>query len=430
VRPAPGTVIALLDTGVAYRQYFDDQTHVEFRPSPDLGRVEFVPGYDFVDNDPYPLDENQHGTHLASVIASVVDDAYGIAGFVDTIGIEPVRVLGIDGTGTLADLVAGIDYAVTTHVDVINLSLTVDTASSDDLEVLRLALQSAVDSGIVLVGAAGNDNGEVAWPAAYPPVIAVGAVRWNGCASSVSAAVKTAVYSAWGPQLDLMAPGGDNAMDLDHDGYPDGILGMTFAPDDPTSFDLWFRTGTSVAAAEVSAIAAVVRSHGVPGWDVPDLLAATAIDLGKPGFDVQTGDGLVAPSQAFAIAAVGWSEVGRAQVEIDVVPDGNHWRADLTVTNSATGEPAPGVTVWGHWTATGRANDYASVVSDADGHASIASRPNGGTATYVVDHAEVGGAGFIGSITPGGARFSRSLGAIRMSTIEPTGREPGCGGRN
>ena len=50
--------------------------------------------------------------------------------------------------------------------------------------------------------------------------------------------------------------------------------------------------------------------------------------------------------------------------------------------------------------------------------------------SLVVDSARVGGAGFMGSITPGGMRFQRSLTAVSFASVEPTGNEPGCGGRN
>jgi serine protease len=75
-RGAPGgrgAVVAVLDTGVAYRT-----VRHRFRKAPDLGR--FVPGYDFVSNDRYPFDTNGHGTHVAGTIAQVTNNRSATAG--------------------------------------------------------------------------------------------------------------------------------------------------------------------------------------------------------------------------------------------------------------------------------------------------------------------------------------------------------------
>jgi len=424
VPPSPRTRISILDTGVAYLDFHDPRTQREFLRAPDLDRVVFVPGYDFVDNDAYPIDENQHGTHVASLIASTVNNAWGIAGLLDGVAMQPIRVLDKNGSGNLDELVAGLDFAAESGVDVVNLSLTV--SGTTDMDVLKDALDRVIASGAVVVAASGNENGEVAWPAAYGPVIAVGAVRFNGCSSTIASAVKGAIYSNWGPRLDLVAPGGDNAMDMDHDGYPDGVLALTFDPADPKTFGFWFGTGTSVSAAHVSAAAVVLRAWGVPAESVGQLLADTAIDLGQPGFDVHYGAGLVDFASAYGRAASGsW----RDPVSFDVVVSthsagSNRTVADLFVTNHATGIAASGVTVYGHWAIAGKPFDTA--VSDSHGNARVAvSSPS---ASWTTDAAVVGGAGFIGSITPGG-RFSKSLKPVSFNSVTPTGNEPGCGGR-
>ena len=69
-----GTVVAVLDTGVAY----DDRGR--YRRSPDFGRDDFVRGWDFVDGDPYPNDANGHGTHVASTIGERTNNPVGVTG--------------------------------------------------------------------------------------------------------------------------------------------------------------------------------------------------------------------------------------------------------------------------------------------------------------------------------------------------------------
>ena len=67
--------VAVLDTGVAYGN------RPPYKISPDFVRSQFVKGYDFVDDDPYPFDRNGHGTHVASTIAEATDNGFGLTGW-------------------------------------------------------------------------------------------------------------------------------------------------------------------------------------------------------------------------------------------------------------------------------------------------------------------------------------------------------------
>ena len=87
------SIVAVLDTGVAYRD------RGKFRRSPDLARQRFRKGYDFVDNDAYPLDHNGHGTHVASTIAETANNGIGLVGLAYGARIMPVRVLDRLGEG-------------------------------------------------------------------------------------------------------------------------------------------------------------------------------------------------------------------------------------------------------------------------------------------------------------------------------------------
>lgn len=425
--PLAATRIALFDTGLAILDWTDPVTGQSYARVPDFDRVRVVPGWDFVDGDATPWDENQHGTHVASVIASTANNALGIAGLLETVELQPIRVLDASGTGSLEELVAGLDWIAERNVDVVNLSLVVE--GSDDLDVLADALDRVIASGAVVVAAAGNSHGEVLWPAAYPPVLSVGAVRATHCANGRVSSRPT-VYTAWGPRLDLVAPGGDNAMDVDHDGYPDGIPGMTIDRDDPVRTGLWLGAGTSFAAAHVAAIAAILRGLDVSPTAVRQLLLDTADDLPPGGWDVWSGAGVANPLAAVTRAVAGtWSEPRSFTASVELVPSsGNRTEARLTVRDAATGAPAAGVTVYGHWETTRPL--WQSGTSDRAGELRIVSPVDSGDdLALTVDAMRVGGAGFIGSITPGGLRFERSLTAVRFASIEPTGREPGCSGQ-
>ena len=83
-------------------------------------------GYDFVDGDRFPNDENGHGTHVASTIGESTDNGTGVTGLAYGAKIMPVRVLDAHGAGDSVDITAGIRYAVRHGADVINLSFEFD----------------------------------------------------------------------------------------------------------------------------------------------------------------------------------------------------------------------------------------------------------------------------------------------------------------
>jgi thermitase len=241
--------IAILDSGV-------DLSH------PDLAG-KLVPGYDFVNGDASPQDDNGHGTHVAGIAAASANNGIGVAGVSWGARIMPVKVLNAGGNGTFADVAAGIAWAADNGAQVINLSVGGASSSA----VLRDAVNDAYDKGVVLVAAAGNTgSGVILYPARYPNVIAVGAV---------DGANNRAGFSNFGPELDLVAPGSSI--------YSTIIGGYGY------------KSGTSMAAPYVSGLAAILR--GYPGGYSPDAIAlemeSTALDLGRAGFDVSYGFGLI-----------------------------------------------------------------------------------------------------------------------------------------
>jgi serine protease len=297
-----GAVVAVLDTGVAY------STRRRFRKSADFRQADFVRGYDFVDDDRFPHDENGHGTHVASTIGESTDNDRGVTGLAYGARIMPVRVLDTEGAGESADITRGIRFAVRNGADVINLSFEFDDSfrqftASEIPEVLS-ALRFAQRRGVVVVGAAGNfQRGSISYPARAPGVIAVGATTEHAC---------RARYSNVGRALDIMAPGGgqDDPEDATcPKGLPAGrdIYQMTYpwaalysAPRSASSYRRFGLpsgfVGTSMAAPHVSAAAALVIASGILGADpspeaVEARLEGTAIDAGTPGPDEAYGAG-------------------------------------------------------------------------------------------------------------------------------------------
>jgi serine protease len=271
-------IVAILDTGVAYENY------KSFRLAPDLNGTRFIQGYDFVDKDTHPNDEDGHGTHVAGTIAQRTNNNMGLAGIAFNCTIMPVRVLGADGSGTHFTLADGIDFAVKNGAKVINMSL----GNWGQSDILKQSLAHAYEMGVILVAAAGNEFFEgspASYPAAYNDYcIAVGAVRYDGM---------RAPYSNVSDYIDITAPGGDITVDQNHDGYVDGIYQQTFTTD-PQRFGYYFFEGTSMAAPHVSATAALLISNGVTNPnDVIKALKDTARDMGPLGCDSEYGWGIL-----------------------------------------------------------------------------------------------------------------------------------------
>ena len=287
----PSTIIAVIDTGVAYEDYG------KYHLAPDLAGTTFVPGYDFVNNDSHPNDDQGHGTHVTGTIAQTTNNNYGCAGIAYNSAIMPLKVLDSSGSGTEQALADALHWATDHGAKVVNMSLGAPSPST----VIEQAVNYAHSRGVVLVAATGNDNalgaGAINYPAAYAGVIAVGATRFDN---------HVTWYSNKGPQIDLVAPGGDLSVDQNGDGYGDGILQNDFNVQTHNfgQFGFWFFTGTSMATPHVTGVAALLYDKGVHDPDlIQAILQQTAIDLEAPGFDCDTGYGLLNAAAALALVA-------------------------------------------------------------------------------------------------------------------------------
>jgi serine protease len=239
------------------------------------GFIDDVHGWNFVANTNQPADDHLHGTHLASLIAATMNNALGTAGIASNVTIMPLKVLNSSGSGITSQLTGAINYAVAHGADIINLSL----GGTEDDPVFHQSIQAAVAAGVVVVAASGNEGAStVDYPGRYDEVVSVGAVQRD---------LNRSAYANYGTALDLVAPGGSA------DPNVDGILAETCTTSACTNTSLFYISGTSQAAAQVSAVAALLESCGVAGSSVAGILTSTAHDLGAAGRDDVYGAGLL-----------------------------------------------------------------------------------------------------------------------------------------
>jgi subtilisin family serine protease len=180
-------------------------------------------GRDFVDNDAVAQDGNGHGTHVAGTIAGT---SYGVA---KAATIHAVRVLNNQGSGTIAGVVAGVNWVASNHVKpaVANMSLGGGANTS-----LDNAVQGAITRGVTFAVAAGNSNTNAAStsPARVAAALTVGSSDRTDARSS---------FSNYGPVVDVFAPGG-------------GITSAWNTSDTATNT----ISGTSMAAPHVAGVVA------------------------------------------------------------------------------------------------------------------------------------------------------------------------------
>jgi serine protease len=278
-RGARGITVAVLDTGIAYRNKGS-----RYRISPDFSSGQFVKGYDFVDDDRLPLDENGHGTHVAGTIAEKTNNGIGLVGLAYRAKLMPVRVLDRHGSGNADEIARGIRFAVAQGADVINMSFNFGCGKG--VPGIDAELRRAYRSGVVTVASVGNLGSEscVSPPATGPRTIGVGGTTEGGCLGAYSLLP--------GDGVDLVAPGGGPPAQgcLSVSSRP--IYQVTFKGGNTRRFgEPAYYIGTSMAAAHVSGVAAMVLASGVldpntsPRRTVSEVtrrLRKTARDLNLP----------------------------------------------------------------------------------------------------------------------------------------------------
>lgn len=250
-------VIAVIDSGVDYNHpdlaanIWNNTDEIPNNGIDDdhNGFVDDVLGWDFVNNDNNPMDDNNHGTLCSGIAAAVTNNSIGIAGVCWNCKIMPVKGLNKDANGYDDDLANCIYYAVDNGADIISMSWGSYAPGKSLNDVLYDSIIYAYGQGVVLVAAAGNNNVDFkAYPANWNQVIAVAATDQNDYKAS---------FSNYGSWVDVAAPGVDILSTRLGDGYETG-------------------SGTSLACPHVAGLAALLLSK-YPQYPCPAQMVKSVI---------------------------------------------------------------------------------------------------------------------------------------------------------
>lgn len=268
-----GIRVAVIDTGIDY--IHDDPDDTPYVVDPEF-LSNYAGGFDFVNNDADPFDDNGHGTHVAGILAAE-KNGYLVAGVAPEVELFALKILDANGEGDVSNLILALGWALDNEIDVVNMSLGTHEVSA----ALATAVANAAAQGLLMVAASGNVNPliwqellfgcPVAYPGAYPEVLSTTFTNPNDALTG---------YSCTGPEVDFASPG-----DAVYSPVPIGSC--LFCK--PWGYDA--LSGTSMASPHLAGTVALLLSAGIadagsPGLfdDVRNRICATA----DPGFGVNS----------------------------------------------------------------------------------------------------------------------------------------------
>ena len=297
-----GVKVGIMDSGIDY-------TH------PDLN---VVGGFDFNTSSGAPAAYNDnntacngHGTHVSGTVAAKQNGS-GVVGVAPGASLYALRVFNSDAASGcfayLSSQILALQWAVTNRLDVVSISIGNGASSA-----YATAVANANVAGVVVVAAAGNSGAPgIAYPAAAPGAIAVAALDPGNTVAG---------YSSSGPEMWIAAPGSGIESTM-----PGGGTGS--------------KSGTSMATPHVTGVVALIR-QAHPTWTVDQVrteLKNDAIDVAAPGFDNNSGWGLVQapPTGVVPITVAVSPAVRSASVQQGNAAPGDNATVTLSGTNAST----------------------------------------------------------------------------------------------
>ena len=302
--------VAIIDSGIYH-------TH------PDLS-ANYAGGYDFVNGDSNPMDDNGHGTHCAGIVAAA-DDGSGVVGVAPEAQIYALKVLNNSGNGNYSDVIAALNWCVrgpdgnpnTGDEPGIQVTSNSYGSSGDPGTTVKAAFDNAAAVGIINVCAAGNEGNRrgtgdnVIYPARYESCIAVAATDSGDIRAS---------FSSTGPDVKISAPGVYIRSTYLNGGYA-------------------YMSGTSMACPHVAGTAALIIKSGITeAAAVRAKLQNTADYLGNP---LWYGSGLVDADEAAGVSGEPQPQAPIANAGADQTVSDSDGSGNETITLDGSGYTDP-----------------------------------------------------------------------------------------
>jgi len=316
-----GVTVAIIDTGI---DYMHPALGGGFGPGHKVAG-----GWDFVNDDDDPFDDQGHGTHVAGIVAANLDSVTGVAPDATLIA---YKVLDAAGHGAESNVIAALDWAIdpngdgdlSDHVSVANLSLGGD-GNPDDA--ISIAVDNAVAAGVVVCVAAGNSGmfHAVSSPGTARNAITVGAVDNSDVLASFSAKGPAAKLAAIKP--DVMAPG----MSIRSTYLGGGYVSLS---------------GTSMATPHVAGAAALIRAVH-PDWSPAAVKSALMLYAKGIAYELLTqGSGRI--DVARAAQATVLAEPASISFGLDALTSGTFLQArPIRITNRGVNRESVALSVDG-----------------------------------------------------------------------------------
>ncbi|NOR48587.1 MAG: S8 family serine peptidase, partial [Methanosarcinaceae archaeon] len=290
-----GVNVSIIDTGINYNH-------------PDLAS-NYIGGYDFVNKDTDPMDDNWHGTHVAGIVAGTGVDGTktGVAPGSNLFG---VKVLNADGNGSYSDVIDGVQWSIDNGADIVSLSLGGPHESS-----MTTMVNNAIAAGVLPVIAAGNSGSNastIECPGDEFYATTVGSTNSNDTIAPSSSRGPVTWIGDTYTKPDVTAPG----VNIISTNYPSGYA---------------TKSGTSMATPHVSGAAALILQAypDMTPLEVRQLLEDTAVDLGTAGKDNTYGSGRIDVLKAISIQPPAVSNVSITPDLTDTDPVLNASISDL-----------------------------------------------------------------------------------------------------
>ncbi|MBQ9471844.1 MAG: S8 family serine peptidase [Ruminococcus sp.] len=244
-KPLPEVRVAVIDSGINTSNPF-----LKGRYTDD--------GYNFISNSTDITDEEYHGTTVSGRIADATSS---------NVKVLPIKVNGKDGKGNMKNVSKGIYYAIEHGADVINLSLSSEDPNHS-LTILDEAIEAAVSRGIAVTVASGNQKGDIKYryPANKDNVLTI---------TSIDSSDMIGENANTGEGVDFALP---------------GVMILA-----PYKREMFFSTGTSLAAPHAAAAAALLKTwdKSLTQSEIKDIFIKYSVDLGDKGYDTTYGWGMI-----------------------------------------------------------------------------------------------------------------------------------------